>query len=177
MAKKTTQRIAAAVAIFLLSTTSRGAQSGQHETDNTIRFFEWKVSQDPDDFFNYDRLGVAYIQKARETGDVEYYNLAERTLKKSLQLSPQAASAKEHLATVYYANHRFGESLALAQEAIELNPTDSTPYALIGDARSEMGEYSEAWAAYRHLQNPRARNPLEAAFNIWKKAASPPRAF
>ena len=151
MAKKTTRRIAAAVTIFLLSSASGGAQSGPHETDNTIRFFEWKVLQDPDDFFNYDRLGVAYIQKARETGDIEYYNLAERALEKSLALEssgPHAAPAKEHLATVYYANHRFGESLALALEAIELNPTDITPYALIGDARSEMGEYSQAWAAY-----------------------------
>jgi tetratricopeptide (TPR) repeat protein len=164
LGKKTTQRITAAAAVFLLSLASGGAQSGQHETDNTIRFFEWKVSQDPDDFFNYDRLGVAYIQKARETGDVEYYNLAERALKKSLELSPQAAPAKEHLAAVYYANHRFGESLALAQEAIELNPTDSAPYALIGDARSEMGEYTEAWAAYRQLQNPKGSQSARSSF-------------
>jgi tetratricopeptide (TPR) repeat protein len=177
MAKKTTQRIAAAVAIFLLSTTSRGAQSGQHETDNTIRFFEWKVSQDPDDFFNYDRLGVAYIQKARETGDVEYYNLAERALKKSLELSPQAAPAKEHLAAVYYANHRFGESLALAQEAIELNPTDSTPYALIGDARSEMGEYSEAWAAYQHLQNPTGSQSARSSFQYLEESRESAQSF
>ena len=91
-----------------------------------IRFFQWKVSQDPDDFFNYDRLGVAYIQKARETGDVTYYNLAAKALEKSLALEsthPAAAPATKHLATVYYAEHRFGETLALAQKAIELNPT------------------------------------------------------
>lgn len=155
-AVRATRGIAAALTIFLLSPASRGAQSGQHDTDNTIRFFEWKVSQDPDDFFNYDRLGTAYIQKARETGDVTYYNLAQKALEKSLDLEsthPEAAPAKEHLAAVYYANHRFGEALALAEQAIELNPSDSTPYALIGDARSEMGEYGEAWAAYRHLQN------------------------
>ena len=180
LAKKTTQRLAAAVAIFLLSQGSGGAQSGQHETDNTIRFFEWKVSQDSDDFFNYDRLGVAYIQKARETGDVEYYNLAERALKKSLELestSPQAAPAKEHLATVYYANHRFGESLALAQEAIELNPTNSTPYALIGDARSEMGEYSAAWAAYRQLQNSRGSQTAASGFQYLEESRESAQCF
>jgi tetratricopeptide (TPR) repeat protein len=152
----TTQCIAAVLTILLLSPASRAAQPGQHDTDNTIRFFEWKVSQDPDDFFNYDRLGIAYVQKARETGDVTYYNLAQKALEKSLDLEsthPQAAPAKQHLAAVYYANHRFGESLALAQQAVELNPTDDTPYSLIGDARCEMGEYAEAWAAYRHLQN------------------------
>jgi tetratricopeptide (TPR) repeat protein len=158
MPKKRMREIvaAAAVAIFLLSLAAEGAQGRQHETDNQIRFFQWKVSQDPDDFFNYDRLGVAYIQKARETGDVTYYNLAARALEKSLDLestSPEASQATKHLATVYFAEHRFGEALALAQKAMDLNPRDITPCALIGDARSEMGEYEKAWAAYLRLQN------------------------
>jgi tetratricopeptide (TPR) repeat protein len=159
MAKMTIRRIAsaAALAILLLSPALAEAQTGPRESDNEIRFFQWKVSQDPDDFFNYDRLGVAYIQKARETGDVTYYDLAARALEKSLELESahaEAAPVKKHLATVYYANHRFGESLALAQEAIQLNPADITPYALTGDALSEMGKYNEAWEAWRHLQNP-----------------------
>jgi tetratricopeptide (TPR) repeat protein len=135
---------------------AQAAQPGQHETDNTIRFFQWKVAQDPDDFFNYDRMGVAYIQKARETGDVAYYDLATRALEKSLDLDsthPQAAPAKKHLATVYFANHRFAEAQALARQAIELNPADVTPYSLIGDAANEMGDYDAAREAYRHLQS------------------------
>ena len=158
------RRIAAraALAIFLLAPAA--AQTGPRESDNQIRFFQWKVSQDPDDSSWYDRLGVAYIQKARETGDVTYYDLAAKSLEKSLDLEsdhPEAASAKKHLATVYYANHRFGESLKLAQEAVKLNPADVTPYALIGDARSEMGEYAQAWEAWQHLQNSRGVEYLE----------------
>lgn len=158
MAKKMIRKSIAVVAaaIFLLSLPPTRAQAQQHETDNVIHFFQWKVAQDPDDFFNYDHLGVAYIQKARETGDVTYYDLAAKALEKSLGLEstyPAASPATKHLATVYYAQHRFAESLALAQKAIDLNPRDITPYALIGDARSEMGEYEKAWAAYRHLQN------------------------
>ena len=158
MPNRIIQKIIAAitVAIFLLSLAADLAQGQQHETDNLIHFFQWKVSQDPDDFFNYDRLGVAYIQKAREAGDVTYYNLAAKALEKSLDLEsthPEAAPATKHLATVCYAEHRFSETLALAQKAIDLNPRDITPYALIGDARSEMGQYEKAWAAYQQLQN------------------------
>jgi len=130
-------------------------QAQQHETDNQIRFFQWKVAQDPDDQFNYDRLGVAYIQKARETGDVTYYNLAAKALEKSLALeskAPEAAPPAKHLATVYYAEHRFAEALSLAQQALALNPRDITPYALIGDAHCEMGDYQQAWADYAHLK-------------------------
>jgi tetratricopeptide (TPR) repeat protein len=153
---------AAGIAWLFLSLPAHAAQSGKNdrgksETDNQIRFFQWKVSQDPDDYFNYDRLGVAYIQKARETGDVTYYDLAASALKKSLDLDsdqPESAAAKKHLATVDYAYHRFGEALALAQDAVKLNPSDVASYALIGDARAEAGDYSEAWAAYRRLRGP-----------------------
>ncbi|MGD0963233.1 MAG: tetratricopeptide repeat protein [Candidatus Acidiferrales bacterium] len=149
-------RAVIAIVIALLCLQGR-AQGQQHETDNVVRFFQWKVSQDSDDFFNYDRLGVAYIQKARETGDITYYNLAAKALEKSLNLEsshPEAAPATKHLATVYFAEHRFREALALAQKAADLNPRDVTSFALIGDARSEMGEYEAAWAAYTRLQNP-----------------------
>lgn len=159
MPNRTIQEIVAAiaVAIFLSSFSANPGFAQQRETDDQIRFFQWKVSQDPDDLFNYDRLGVAYIQKARETGDITYYDLAAKALEKSLALEstrPEAAPATKHLATVYYAEHRFTETLVLAQKAIDLNPRDVTPYALLGDAHCEKGEYDKAWAAYRKLQNP-----------------------
>jgi tetratricopeptide (TPR) repeat protein len=135
------------------------ALAQQTETDGVIRFFQWKVSQDPEDSFNYDKLGVAYIQKSRETGDITYYDLAGKALEKSLALEStheQAAPATKHLATVYFAEHRFADALALAQRALDLNPADHTPYALIGDAQSEMGQYEKAWAAYSKLIDPKA---------------------
>jgi tetratricopeptide (TPR) repeat protein len=159
MPNSATAKLLAAIAlgIFQLCMAAGPLLGQQRETDDVIRFFQWKVSQDADDFFNYDRLGAAYIQKARETGDVTYYNLAAKALEKSLDLESshaEASPATKHLATVYYAEHRFSDALALAQKAIDLNPRDVTPYALIGDARSEMGEYEMAWAAYQKLQNP-----------------------
>jgi len=156
MNRKTLTWIAGAIALL----GSAGHVSAQqHQTDNQIRFFQWKVAQDPDDQFNYDRLGVAYIQKARETGDVTYYNLAAKSLEKSLALeskAPEAAPPAKHLATVYYAEHRFAEALSLAQQALALNPRDMTPYALIGDAHCEMGDYPQAWADYAHLASPQS---------------------
>jgi len=161
MQTRTNHRMSAAVAcfVFLFAAAARPGLAQQNKTDGVIRFFQWKVSQDPDDFFNYDKLGVAYIQKARETGDITYYDLAGKALEKSLTLEStraEAGSATKHLATVYFAEHRFADALALAQKALELNPADHTPYALIGDARSEMGEYEKAWTAYSQLADPQA---------------------
>jgi tetratricopeptide (TPR) repeat protein len=161
------------VAIFHLSFSANRGYAQQRETDDQIRFFQWKVSQDPDDFFNYDRLGVAYIQKARETGDITYYDLAAKALQKALALEsthPEASPATKHLATVYYAEHRFTEALALAQTAIDLNPGDLTPYALLGDAHCEMGEYDKAWTAYRKLENPQDRQSAISAIQYLQQS-------
>jgi hypothetical protein len=85
--------ILVASAMLLLDFAGR-VQAQQHQTDNEIRFFQWKVARDPDDQFNYDRLGVAYIQKARETGDVTYYNLAAKSLEKLPSITPNIASPR-----------------------------------------------------------------------------------
>jgi len=154
----------ASLAVFLFAA-PRAAQAQKSETDNVIKFFQWKVSQDPDDFFNYDRLGAAYIQKSRETGDITYFDLARKTLEKSLELEStdaKAAPATKHLATVYFSEHRFADALALAQKALALNPDDLTPWALIGDAQCEMGDYDKAWESYARLRDPKA-SPSDAA--------------
>ncbi|HKN17523.1 MAG TPA: hypothetical protein VJX47_11295, partial [Candidatus Sulfotelmatobacter sp.] len=59
------------------------------ETDQQIRTLQDRVKQAPGDFAEYDSLGFAFFQKARETGDIAYYDLAEQTLNKALALTPQ----------------------------------------------------------------------------------------
>jgi len=149
--------IAAVMTVLCCSLLPGACFAQKSETDGTIRFFQWKVAQDPDDCFNYDRLGTAYIQKARETGDIAYFDLAAKALEKSLALESthaEAAPASKHLATVYFSEHRFAEARELARKALELNPGDVTPNALLGDAESEMGNYEQAWRFYGRLENP-----------------------
>ena len=127
----------------------------QAPTDDAIKFYQWKVSRDPDDFFNYDKLGAAYIRKGRETGDISYYDLAEKALKQSLELESshrEAISATVHLASVYFSEHRFKDALESARKALTFGTGDLSPYAIIGDALLEMGEYDQADAAYSKLK-------------------------
>jgi len=132
----------------------RKAAPGE-STDNTIKFYQGRIGRDPDDFFNYDKLGAAYIRKARETGDVAYYNLAEAVLRKSLDLESthrEAIAATAHLASVYFSEHRFNDALAYAEKALSFGTGDLSPHATIGDALLEMGEYERASTAYSHLR-------------------------
>src|SRR5262245_29149469 len=132
-----------------------GAGSAQERaSDQTLRFLQSRVAADPDDPLAHNRLAGAYIRKARESGDITYYGLAEQTAQRSLQLvsrGPAAAHASTLLAVVHLARHEFRDALGSVRKALELDPSEQTPQAIAGDALVELGDYDEAERAYARL--------------------------
>ncbi len=129
------------------------------QTDRLIQSVQAQIKKSPDDFAKYDRLGTAYLQKARETGDLAYYELAEQTLKHSLELAQAGpvANAKVvdplvHMALVYMGEHRFAEALLASHKAAAMGNGSLIAFAIAGDAYTDMGDYEDAAAAYKSLQ-------------------------
>jgi tetratricopeptide (TPR) repeat protein len=125
------------------------------ETDRRIQALQDRVKEAPGDYAGYDGLGSEYFQKARETGDVSYYELAEQTLQKALALAPQdfrLADPLVHMALVYMGEHRFSDALAYTQKAIGTGSGNLAAFAIEGDAYTDMGDYDEAANAYRTVQ-------------------------
>jgi len=125
------------------------------QTDKQIQMLQDQVKQAPGDYAGYDRLGSAFFQKARETGDIAYYDLAERTLSRALALAPQdfrAADPLVHMALVYMGEHRFSDALASTQKAIGTGSGNLAAFAIEGDAYTDMGDYDQAATAYHALQ-------------------------
>ena len=132
-------------------------------TDNLIKFYQSRAAADPENFFAFNRLAGAYIQKARESGDLTYYELAEKAARRSLDLlddDPGAAPAMTYLAVVDFARHRFRQAGEQAKKALDLDPRGISAYGVLGDAAFEMGDYDRAEAAYAKLLNVMgARHP------------------
>src|SRR3989442_9189039 len=104
----------------LLAALAPGTLAAQPQaTDQLIKFFQSRVARDPEDVFSYNKLGAVYVQKARESGDLTYYALAEKAARRSTQLVPQgpSAAATTLLALVHHARHEFKEALGQAQQA------------------------------------------------------------
>jgi tetratricopeptide (TPR) repeat protein len=150
----TAAALTAAVVVFAATPAPVAGQD--RTTDQTIRFHQSRVAADPDDPLAYNRLAAAYVQKARESGDLSYYGLAEKAAQRSLQLlprGPSAAVAAALLAAVHLARHEFAEALGRARQASQSDPGEPTPYAIAGDALAELGEYEEAAQAYGRIAN------------------------
>jgi tetratricopeptide (TPR) repeat protein len=146
------------------------------ETDKQIQALQDRVKKAPGDYAAYDGLGSAFFQKARETGDIAYYDLAEQTLKKALALTPgdfRAADPLVHMALVYMGEHRFADALAYAQKAIGTGSGNLAAFAIEGDAYTDMGDYDDAATAYNTVQTlGRAiASPLAVAYMIDSRMA------
>ena len=129
--------------------------SSSSATDQQIQVLQDRVKQSPTNYAAYDELGSAFFQKARETGDIAYYDLAEQTLKKALDSSPQdfrAADPLVHMALVCMGEHRFTDALAFSQKALSLGSGNLPAFAVEGDAYTDIGDYDEAAVAYNALQ-------------------------
>jgi tetratricopeptide (TPR) repeat protein len=123
-------------------------------TERIIRTMQSRVQGNPKDPAAYSSLGAAFFQRARETGDVEDFQLAEHALNKSLDLNSadfSADTAYSTMAEVCMGEHRFSDAITYAQKALALGSGDLSSFAIVGDANADMGEYERAAVAYSRL--------------------------
>jgi tetratricopeptide (TPR) repeat protein len=127
-------------------------------TEQTIRFYQARVARDPIDAQSHNKLAAAYMQRARETGDVSYLERAGKLLEQSLDILPEDMNdpAAALSAAVSYSTHQFEAARAWAQKAIALKPQDGYAYGQLGDACVELGDYEHAAAAYERMIRLRA---------------------
>lgn len=129
----------------------RGLWAQNALIDGQIQYYQSQLQRRPGDATIYYRLGDAYIQKARESADMVYYDLAEQALRRALDLAPEYSKARRHLAYALYSRHAFEAAIEQARQAIALTPEDSHAYAVLGDAYLELGRYAQAQEAYEHM--------------------------
>jgi tetratricopeptide (TPR) repeat protein len=123
-------------------------------TERVIQTMQSRAQRIPKDPAAYSALGAAFFQRARETGDVEDFQLAEQALNKSLDLDNSDFSADAAYATmaeVCMGEHRFSDAVNYAQKALALGSGELSSFAIVGDADADMGEYERAAIAYSRL--------------------------
>jgi tetratricopeptide (TPR) repeat protein len=119
---------------------------GQPETpaDRQIRAAQGVIERMPKAAAGYNLLAIAFMQKARETGDFAVNARAEAAIKRSLELAPGNQEATRLQAYLLLTYHRFGEALEVARRAVEQQPRDYEAYGALTDALVELGRYDEA---------------------------------
>ena len=122
--------------------------SGGGDTVGLIERLQSVLRAAPQDASSLDLLGLAYQQRARETGDAAYYTKSEGVLEHALALRPNDLLAASGLGSLALSRHRFRDALVLGSRARSISPTTARNYGVIGDALVELGRYPEAFRAF-----------------------------
>jgi tetratricopeptide (TPR) repeat protein len=131
------------------------------DTEAYVEQLKARVAQSPADGRGLALLGLAYQQRARESGDPAFYPRAEAVLRRALAAETDEFLVYTGLASLAASRHRFDEAEALARRAIRENPHSAAAYGLLGDALVETGRYREAFAAFERMVSVR---PSAAAY-------------
>ncbi|HYM58705.1 MAG TPA: hypothetical protein VES79_12150 [Solirubrobacteraceae bacterium] len=121
------------------------------DTPAVVRRLQASVRATPSDAGALGLLGLAYQQRARETGDPSYYTKSEGVLRRALAFDSADLSATSGLGSLALARHRFREALALGRRARALSPTTARHHGVVGDALAELGRYREAFEAFDRM--------------------------
>jgi tetratricopeptide (TPR) repeat protein len=120
-------------------------------TDQRIGALQERLRQEPNDQSSETALGLAYLQRTRETSDPSYLSRADGVLHQALTLAPGDADTLIGLGSLALSRHKFKEGLSWAQQAIAANPYKSAAYAIQGDAFTELGRYQDAIDTFQQM--------------------------
>src|SRR5262249_54318858 len=103
------------------------------------------LAANAEDEHSWTLLGLAYEQRARDTGDPAWYRKGGAAFDRALSLDAKDPLAVSGLGSLALSRHRFALALRLGRKALALQPGTARHYGVIGDAEIELGRYDRAF--------------------------------
>lgn len=123
---------------------------GESTVDQEIRGLQKKIEDSSERAALLERLGWAFVAKARVSSDPGFYTLAEQAAKAIGATSPDDPGAALLSGHIFHSQHRFAEAEKAAR-ALVARREFVFDYALLGDALMEQGKLGEAVEAYQKM--------------------------
>jgi tetratricopeptide (TPR) repeat protein len=120
-------------------------------TQELVEFFAGRVAEEPEDAEAQLQLGLALLQRIRETADPSLYPPAEAAFEAAHRLRPDDPLPLVGLGGILLGKHEFADALRIGKAAVKLDPSWTGASAVVVDALIELGRYDEAFAAVDRL--------------------------
>jgi tetratricopeptide (TPR) repeat protein len=133
------------------SATASPRTSLDSPTQARIAFLVQRVQADPDDGDAQLELGLALLQRIRETADPSLYGPAEKALTAARRLLPNDPNPLVGLGGLQLGRHQFAVGLRTGRAALRLDPASVGAASIEVDALIELGRYDEAFPAAEKL--------------------------
>lgn len=117
----------------------------------SIAFFEQQFGRDAENTLAGGHLVNRYLLRFQLAADLRDVQRAEGVSRALLAVAPDRAGAHARLAGVLLMQHRFGEALDAAEQAVAADSTHEAALAALFDAGMAAGRYARAENALRRL--------------------------
>lgn len=136
------------------------ASAPKNSLDNAIAVAQKHLTARPTDSLVWAQLGIAYVQKAKQTSDPSFYIKAEGAVAKSLQLD-RAANFEGYAgqASLQNARHDFRGAEASARKGLAIDSYSATLQGALGDSLTQLGRYDQAAAVINRMNQLRPGVP------------------
>src|SRR3954447_9551155 len=121
------------------------------DTEGLVLQLQTGLRQRPGNVHGLGLLGLAYLQRARETGDPAWYGKADGVLHRALARASRDLIATDGLGSLALSRHRFADALRIGRRALSLSPSTAAAYGVVGDALVELGRYGAAFRAFDRM--------------------------
>jgi tetratricopeptide (TPR) repeat protein len=175
------------VSALLLVTRSRTSQGSLHAASvspialeaasraEDIALFQRRAMEDPFGASDRARLATLFLQRARETGSVADYHLAEASAREALSLRAERnGGARLALASALLALHRFADARDVARGLVANDPDKPASRALLGELELEMGDYDSARVTFGALWRFRSNLAVAPRLARWAELTGEP---
>ena len=113
-------------------------------TEAAVARLQAEVRQRPEEPRLLTQLGVAYVNRARESADPSFYAKAAGVLEQATRLAPGDADTMTARGLLDLDRHDFQAALAWGAKALKANPDAPDAYGVVFDALVELGRYQAA---------------------------------
>jgi tetratricopeptide (TPR) repeat protein len=121
---------------------------GAGDTMGLVGQLQRALRRAPGNVHDLGLLGLAYQQRARETGDPTWYPKSNGILTRALRLAPRDLLATSGLGSLALSRHRFAQALRIGRRAVALSPSTAASYGIVGDSLVELGRYQAAFRSF-----------------------------
>lgn len=140
---------------------SAAPTTSRADLQRTVDAMESRLAEKAGDGAAAARLADALLRLSRVTGRTGLAMRAEAALNIALAADDSNADARRMLAAVYLSQHRFRLAAEAAERCLRANDRDAWVQGVLGDARLELGQYAQAFAAFDRMA---ALKPNAAAY-------------
>jgi len=123
-----------------------------------IRQASTNVEKQPAHYPYYNELAAAYVRRAGETADGQFYTKADETLRKSFAIALGNFEGLKVTVSIELGRHEFNKALETATRLNKIVPDDVSIYGNMVDADLALGNYQDALTQAQWMLNLREDN-------------------